>query len=162
MQYWEPEILGNIIWHKSGDGGQWAKREDVEKLQAQLDRAIKELANIDGENYCPERLWRRLREVLARSHHGGRVMDNEASPNKTVERVIHGVRQDVPNPEYVQWVEVQLQRKQAQLDRAICAWTDMHWKYREIVNLLDGIEPARWDYQLPEYEKKRKYIMEGE
>jgi hypothetical protein len=54
------------------------------------------------------------------------------------------------------------EKLKAQLDRAICAWTDMHWKYREIVNLLDGIEPARWDYQLPEYEKKRKHIMEGE
>jgi hypothetical protein len=46
-------------------------------------------------------------------------MDSETIPNKTVERVIHGVRQDIPNPEHVEWLEVQLQRKQAQLDRAM-------------------------------------------
>lgn len=40
MQYYEPEILGNVIWHKTSDKGGWARREEVEELERQLKRAL--------------------------------------------------------------------------------------------------------------------------
>jgi hypothetical protein len=56
MQWYEIAVTFDGLKYLSNpEDGQWAKREDVELLKAHFDRAIKELANIDGENYCPER-----------------------------------------------------------------------------------------------------------
>jgi len=59
-----------------------------------------------------------------------KLQDEENCPKKTVERFIHGVLQEIPNPEYVQWLE---ERKDHWLNLSI---EQRHKKSR----IVDGLK----------------------
>jgi len=70
MQYYEPEIA-NVIWHKTGEKGGWARCEDVKALSVAHDVLQRDYDTIvQAHDKLQEQLDRAMdviKEVLCRS-----------------------------------------------------------------------------------------------